>query len=338
MVNLGFTVIAFGPSQVSKSTFINYIAKSQVAKTGTGSGESTTNSACLYKINDSEITCLIDLPGLFDSRLKISDEAVLNMTKEKVLEARSSDSILKAFLVFESLDSELNKLKNTLAKLCSIFSSQVMSSIIVIASKSDSTKFPEKKVALNNYCSEKGLKLICWSNFVEMITEEQRILQENELIQAINEIPKVNADWIEELQNKINEKAQVLANQQIEPNETEINKKAQEIADNAPDIEVIKYKETTRPVQRWADHGRWVRSGGFLGRIRGKERWESNWVAYTAYEPFSEPYTELEKPKYTVFIEEAKKILAPKPPEFFYAQAASLVAQEIKKILASDSL
>lgn len=330
-------LMTFGPTQVTKSTFINVFGNCENAKTGNGSGQSVTSCAKIYQINHDLIKYIIDLPGIFDSRGTISDESILNMTKQKVLEVNSFGSSLKGFLVFESLGSELNNLKITLAKLCSIFTDQVLKSVIVIAAKSDITRFPKKRVALYNYCQEKNLKIVSWTNYTDKITAEQKAAQENELKQAILDIPTVNADWIGELQNKVKEKAQVIASQQPVPNVNQINAKAQELANQAPSIPVTRYRSTTRSVAKQRNDGYWKDSGGFIGWIVGRQRWVDNWVTYYVNEYFQEPYTSYEKPPYTAFTEESKRILAPKPVESFYGEANMLLQKEIQEKLALDN-
>lgn len=335
MESRGFTMVVFGPSQSSKSTFINTFGNCNLAQTGTGTGESVTISARIYEINNQVVKYIIDLPGLFDSRLGITDETILNITKEKVLEAKAEGSTLKGFLIFESLDSELNKLRNTLAKLCSIFTEQVMSSVIIIAAKSDSTRFPKKREALNSLCREKNLKLVYWTNFINKISGEQRNAQENDLKRAISEIPPINTNWVADLQNKIREKAQILASQQPNPSNNDINAKAQVLANNAPDVAVTRYRQTTRRCAKLIDDGFWKASGGGWGALGGKRRWVEVMKTIYVDEPYSEPYIVYEKPNYVAFTEEARRLLAPKPPEALYGQAASLIAQEIRAMLAS---
>ncbi|OMJ67541.1 hypothetical protein SteCoe_35273 [Stentor coeruleus] len=317
-------------------TFFNLFGNCLHTRTETYSEQSSKSCYENYQINNDLVKCIIELSEILDLKDTASDEAIISMAKEKRLETNYFNSALKNFLVFESLGSELIRLKTTLDNLCSIFTDQTFQSIIDTATIKNITKFTEDKEVLYKYCQKKSLKIVSWINYPNQSTCEKKIAKENELKQAINN-KLFDSKWVEELQNKVKARAEIMASLQPAPSIKEINAKAQELANQAPEIPVIKYEQATRMVEKRRDNGYWKDSGGFIGSLVDKKRWVSNWVTYYEAETYDIPYISYEKPPYTEFVEEAKKLLAPKPAEYFYEEANKLIQKEIQEILTSDN-
>ena len=157
-------VLVFGPSQVGKSTFINNLlefvnSKLEKAKVGSGIGQSTTIKINFYNIgnilalfpediqNYDSLT-LIDVPGIFDSEMRISKEEIFDQLKQKLFEYGVNS--LDAILMFESVYDDSRKVYQTMQALQEYFGKEVKDSTIVLSTKWDKIDEDDKK-GVENY-------------------------------------------------------------------------------------------------------------------------------------------------------------------------------------------
>ena len=150
-------LILFGPSQFGKSSFINTLldysnSNSERAPVGTGSGESVTPHVISYNIGsvpvmfpldrcDYDTISLIDVPGFYDSNLRVSNEEILQQIKGKV--ASSGNTQIDALLVFESMQADARKINITMRQAYQLFGKSIMDSTIVVTTKWDRV-YPEE--------------------------------------------------------------------------------------------------------------------------------------------------------------------------------------------------
>lgn len=138
--------VLFGPSQSGKSAFINSFSGKHFAEEGTGAGISTTTICQEYAFTteDGEFVFL-DVPGLKDNYHNSTDEEIMAMIREKVLnhlsalalESGTTRKFIDGILLFEPLDYDYMRVDRTLLCAKMLFGEEVLDSGAVIFTKGD---------------------------------------------------------------------------------------------------------------------------------------------------------------------------------------------------------
>ena len=174
-------LLVFGPSQSGKSTFINNLlkfanSKLETAKVGKNIGKSTTikvgfynvgNIHALFKddIQNYDNFTLIDVPGLFDSDMRISKEEIFDAIKHQLFDYGVNS--LDAILMFESVKDDSRKVYQTMGVLQEYFGKEVHSSTIVLSTKWDKIDDEDKEgieTYLDSMVKTIQVKSMKWQN------------------------------------------------------------------------------------------------------------------------------------------------------------------------------
>jgi GTP-binding protein EngB required for normal cell division len=177
-------LLVFGPSQFGKSTFINNLldltnSNYQRAGVGTGIGESVTISTTLYQIGNLpfmfpediagfDTLSIIDVPGLFDSGLRVSTEEIFNFIRTVLLD--KGIKTLDAILVFEAMNDNSRKILHTLQYASDLFGNEVMRSAVVLTTKWDKVNkkgIPNTEKYLAQLIDGFNVAMMKWQNNVE---------------------------------------------------------------------------------------------------------------------------------------------------------------------------
>ena len=154
-----YHLMVFAPSQHGKSTFVNNCldqagANCERAKVGDGSGESVTINVTAYTMKafielfpdarpGYDIIKIIDVPGLFDSGLRITKEEIFSEIKKTLLE--SGVNTIDAFILFESVKDDSRKFLITLTTALELFGEPLRPSSILLTTKWDKLNEREKQ-------------------------------------------------------------------------------------------------------------------------------------------------------------------------------------------------
>ncbi|OMJ88640.1 hypothetical protein SteCoe_9335 [Stentor coeruleus] len=165
-------VLLFGNTQVGKSTFINHLKGKIIALAGDESGRSTTTNVTFYLIGpsrilypndpESSLLYLIDIPGLRDTALKITDEEILEAIKFKLFELNCDK--LDAVLLFESVKSSAMALRTNLSQILKVFGKNIQQTILAIITKWDDIDEDEANAREKNLNNLKNISFIKWIN------------------------------------------------------------------------------------------------------------------------------------------------------------------------------
>lgn len=325
------TFICLGYSQCGKTSTIATISNSQVGPIGTGNGKSCTMTSHFHEINsnllNSEIQ-LIDLPGFFDSDFRISDEEIQHLIRMQVSQSLGQSRTIKGFLIFESVQSEVMTLLNCLELLINVCGPEAINSVIVVITKTDLNKcFPDRIDAITHACKQQGLNYVRWSNRLNLLNENEKKAQVELMKYALGNLKPYNSEWISALKDSIYEIAQRLAIQQPPPTNSDIFKKAQELADESPAIPVTKIKSAIVLLNKQKQVN--------VRRRHGKVN-ELVLLKWTDEEVKTDSFTEYEKLPYSAFMDVAAELCGPKPVDYFLEEAGNIKKEEIKTLLVNN--
>ena len=205
-------ILVFGPSQSGKSTFINNLIDAGSlagitikAQVGVGNGESTTEKITLYNlgsipglfpddIQGFDTVSILDVPGTFDSGLKLTQEEILTLIKMKIIE--KSTPHIDCILVFESMNVDSRKVYYSVKTASDLFGSNVTQSIILLTTKWDKVD-PNERVQVKEYIDSMAaalnISLMKWQNNYNnkiLISDKDFGIQISELGKNIQKIKK----------------------------------------------------------------------------------------------------------------------------------------------------
>jgi GTP-binding protein EngB required for normal cell division len=332
--NIGAYIIV-GPSQSGKSSTINFIAQSDIARAGSGNGISVTSEAEVYEIGPNEylegMIMFTDLPGFFDSRLTITDEEILDTIKECLLRATEEHRILKGIILTESVQSDTNQILSSIHKLQQICGAEVKKSIIVLITKADYISlFNEKYQGIVSMCEQYRIPYVEWSNKIE--EHEAKLQQMNRLKKAFSDITTFSSTWIDDIKEQIIQISNKLAAEQKAPSQEEIWERAKLIAGAAPEIEVQKLKKAKKEKEVTEKIIK-EKKGNFLLKLFGiKQHKLKEETKKVEYEELVE-YMEKQRPDWGIFVTVASEQLAPKPASYFIEEATKIKSRELRDSL-----
>ena len=107
----GYIFLTFGPTRAGKSSFLNTISKKLLCEVGNKIKEGTTIDVTPYdftiKFNgENQMMLIFDVPGIFDTRLRVTNNQINEKIKIGILE-KTEKSSLDAILVFESCANDV---------------------------------------------------------------------------------------------------------------------------------------------------------------------------------------------------------------------------------------
>jgi GTP-binding protein EngB required for normal cell division len=340
MSDLGSFIIV-GNTQAGKSSFINFLAGSQVATVGTGNGTSATIKSTKYAFHSPVLQRaiqIIDMPGFGDTRLAISNQEIALEIKNCIVESLESGTFnFKGFLLVESLQNESLNIVVNLERIYNIAGIESQKSILVVATKSDLIPVlgPQKHQKLLDFCQVQNLKCTKWSSNTKKITPEEIEQQVIELKSNISSVIPYDGRILNQLNEEIAEAARELCNSQKIYTQEDINNKAQELANNAPKVPVTRFKMVKVMKTKTISYPVSVRRGGPSGWFGGtKTQWHSRNESYWVEEQV--PYTEDVPQSSQAFLAIATEQLKPLPVEHFTKDASKIVSERIRATILRD--
>jgi GTP-binding protein EngB required for normal cell division len=194
--------MVFGPSQHGKSTFINnllkFAASTEEAKVGNGSGELVTIKVRTYDIGiipemfpkdriGYDTFKLIDVPGTFDSGLRITKEEIFSEIKTVLMNNGIKE--LDCIIMFESMKDDSRKLNITMQTIIEVFGESVRKSILVLTTKWDTIDDDAEEVQ-NDYIEsiilDLGVRHMKWQNNIKK--KGKFLLSETEIKAQISKL------------------------------------------------------------------------------------------------------------------------------------------------------
>ena len=237
-------LLTFGNCQVGKSSFINTIKGSEIAKVG-GWGEAVTTATHFHQIGPSSLLfrsdpsdyrlSIIDIQGLNDSNLSRSDAEILSQIRMKLFEENCSE--LAGILIFDSAMASTAGIRRVLNTALQLFGPNMMASVIGITCKWDELSEGEVAVRSKTYEDMRDIRIIKWQNNTEeeRVSQEKMDLQMHELTQALAGIRPYQVNEIKEMENECKRIAEVLRAK--DPNRYSVT------YENYVDMVVENYKE-----------------------------------------------------------------------------------------------
>lgn len=333
--------ILIGTSQSGKSSTINTISQSEIAKVGEGDGSSCTTKPKRYDIVSEALKAkvtLIDFPGFLDSDFKLSDEEILILLKAEILDLISNNNSLTGFIIFESVGSDFSQLQSTLNKLCSLCGLEAKKSILVIISKID---YEDTSAARSEYtiqlCTKQSIPYVKWTNELNNVSSEFLRSQFESLRCSLLSIKPFNSGLLIDLENEIKQIAQKICDNQHIATEKEVmdlavkmSKRSEKIAETRIKSEIVdQYRDVYIATEK--------NSGGFIGNLTGKTRTVIHHFKIKEEVVKTETYTEMVHISPQGFLQVARDKLAPKPIDYFMKEACAVRTEEIKQRLISIS-
>ena len=212
-------ILTFGNCQVGKSSFINTIKGSEIAKVG-GWGEAVTTATHFYEIgpsnllykndpNDSKLY-IIDTQGLSDSNLMRSDLEILTQIRMKLFEENCSE--LAGILIFDSATASSVQIKRVIRTALQLFGAKLMASVIGITCKWDELTEDLCAVRSKIYEEIREIPIIKWQNNTEeeIVTGEKMEAQLLELTRALARIRPYKVEEIKLLDEECRRRAEIL--------------------------------------------------------------------------------------------------------------------------------
>lgn len=288
----------FGPSQSGKSTWINTVGNlkgdARAAVGNPSDRASTTSAPKLYDITNKvlfsgEKFIVIDVPGLWDNRLALSNDDIKLAIKEAVLKNTGGDFSLAGIIAFESLAGNLISFLAYIPILEEIFGANFLASTLLLLTKGDKLANEEYQKSVLDEASKKGLEAMRWdtlvvnaSKKVEFLKDEQMLDQLKIFERKVSKLAPYQGAGLQEMQKNIEKRALEIYATQEKKNVTsyvtvEEEKKIsvpliaeQERQNAAQFVDVEREIQTgTRMEEHWIDHEKW---DGPLGRVFGSKK------------------------------------------------------------------
>ena len=200
--------LLFGPTQAGKSTLVNKLC-GDVCRTGVGDGESTTKSITIYNTVSQVFpnSKIIDVMGIHDSQLEISDEEIKERIKLKLLDENLP--YINGIIVFESVANDSIGLRETLAKLGQIFGNFEKSCLVLFSKVDLLSNFTKSKkyLKLKEICEQKEVLHRMWTNLIDSDLLNLKI---ESLFQKISELKIYLVDEMRALIDRAEEEALIL--------------------------------------------------------------------------------------------------------------------------------
>jgi len=228
LTSRNLALVAFGPSQVGKSSFVKClreyydVTEGEQPVLGTGNGCSSTCQATIFSVGH-EFGFLADMGGWNDTQLRftgreMSERASAQLVLQDIRQVR--------FLVFDSMSGDTLQLRKSVEELVKGFGDAVKDSIIVVASKMDRAD-PDLIDSRTDFLLETmeelaiGSRLVFWQS--KHPSEGQPETQLNDLLTHVESTPLVATDTMQHIRKRIEDKAHHLcAHQEIVKRETEV--------------------------------------------------------------------------------------------------------------------
>jgi GTP-binding protein EngB required for normal cell division len=327
--------IIMGYSQSGKSSTINTIAGKTLAEQGNNRGISVTIKSDLYSIKNNDLGFsidLIDTPGFNDSRLLITDDEAINFIKLWATETLCNNSLIKGFILTESLTADTIQILPNLERLNKNFGEQVNNSIVILVTKYDYIEdYEEKFEYIDSFCAEKKICLVKWSNKKNLSSEAIQN-QIRELKEALNNIQPYSSKYIDQLKEEIKQIAIDLASRQPTPTQKDIIDKAKELAEMSPEVNVQKINKIMKQLDFKFPSMKEKEIHWFKRIFIGRQLEEYEMTIKKDVEAL-EVYSTKEKLGYDVFMQVAAETLKPKPYEYYLQEAKVIKSIEIKNKL-----
>lgn len=285
----------FGPSQSGKSTWINTVGNltgdARAAVGNPSDRTSTTSIPKLYDITNSalfggEKFVVIDVPGLWDNRLALTNDDIKLAIKAAVLRNTGGDFSLAGIIAFESLAGNLISFLSYIPILEEIFGANFLASTLLLLTKGDKLASKDYQKSVFDEASKKSLKAMRWDTLVinevsgykrlELIKDERMLDQLKAFERKVSELAPYQGAGLRELQNNIEKRAlEIYATQKTElvtsyvtvEEERSVLVKAEQEQKAAQFIDVEKEVQIgIRVEEQWVDRKKW---DGALGPVFG---------------------------------------------------------------------
>lgn len=212
-------LVAFGPSQAGKSSFVKClreyydVTEGEEPVLGTGNGCSSTCQATIFSVGN-DFGFLADMGGWDDSQLRFTGKEMAERASRQLV---FQDIHQVRFLVFDSMSSDTSQLRKSVAELVEGFGVAVKESIIVIASKMDRAE-PDQIDARHAFMVQTmtdlkiGNRLVRWQSkhFSKSILTEHV----DDLLRHVQNTPTVAPDTMQHIRSRIETRAHHLFERQ----------------------------------------------------------------------------------------------------------------------------
>ena len=210
--------LVFGPSQFGKSTFINKCldkarADCERAVVGDGTGISITLEVETYTMEafkellphsraGYDIIKIFDVPGLFDSELRIDKKEIFAEIKKTLLQSGANN--IDGIFLFESVKDDSRKMLITLDIALQLFGEDLVNSSILLTTKWDrliGNEFQKVESTVEAFATNSGIQTQKWYINHEHFnfSENQMDVQFSELGSRIGKLKKFKVDEMDDL-------------------------------------------------------------------------------------------------------------------------------------------
>ena len=228
-------LLVFGPSQSGKSSFIKSLIEAggsanitSMPEVGIGNGESTTRNITLYNVGSIpalfphdiqgfDTISVIDVPGTFDSGLKLTEGEILQLIQMNIIV--KSISQIDCILVFESMNVDSRKVYYSVKTATELFGSNVNQSMILLTTKWDKVEESERdqtKDYIDSMAVALNISSMKWKNKIpkkNLINETDFQSQLSELGHRIQQVKKYNVHGMDDLIKERDQLAEKLRNE-----------------------------------------------------------------------------------------------------------------------------
>lgn len=221
------TYLLIGPSQSGKSSFINTLAKKEIAKSGSGDGKSTTGACSTYEVTIPGLSKvdIIDVPGTRDNQ-GLSDERIKEEIHKTLLSLDSKQ--IDGIILFEPVDRDTSSINLTLQMAKSLFGMEFDGQnavfVFTMADRlpdimdadeglADFIDDPLKIIKQSQeHCFKHGFQTIVWQNDTPecQLTSSKREALEQDLSLLLTKLQPFKTARLLELQDRIHKRAQAL--------------------------------------------------------------------------------------------------------------------------------
>jgi len=242
--------IVFGPTQAGKSSFINVLAKQEVAVPGFGSGVSMTKCCTAYIVDIPELggrVLLIDVPGLDDTNLILTNSKIRDCITASLLEYTSSRSSIDGIICFESVASDSIKVTRTMNELSKFLGTPAWTSVTFLLTKADKLDDSEIRVRSGELQERlendfTGIK-IPWAYWCNKKTGADLQKQKQDLAKCLAKVQPYNLSEINRLRDEILKRAKELQ-------EADKNKRFKDVKLQYEEQKVIEKKEIVKVMKQ----------------------------------------------------------------------------------------